>query len=314
MRARGDSPFKIPVDLDAKRNWEAAYREHFRDAFLASHEVSDAQRARLLFLETMRIYHEMPYHLRQQSDASGDRAYARGQLAEYIAGVLAYAGLTVGRDDDVALDKLLLPLGYFFRSAGSDLTVREQMISRLLTTSNPELRNRSAGLWQQLQLRRHPLDLQRTTLDGGSFDLAQLKGKIVLLDFWSTGCSSCISAMPHLKDVLSRYRSQGFEIVSLCLDEEKNRDQIEKIMARFGANWPVILEPWSTTPLRERFNFTFVPVYMLLDRDGLLVSLDAGGEKLEPAVRRLLGLQGTPAIAAPDFESGASSAGAVPLD
>lgn len=314
--ARGMRPKDIPRDEEASQRWETLFHGVLRNALLGSTQATDSQRARLIFFETSRIFSDVTSRFGSSPEllprTAEDVAWVNRRLSDYLAGVLAYAELVKGDEHEVLLGGLVTHLNQFFIMAGRDLAGREEAVGKLLVTTNVALREKVSGLWQQLDLRRRPLDFRRETIDGRPFDLASLRGKIVLLDFWSTSCASCIGEMPHVKEVFDRYRPQGFEVVSICLDEQKNRKRIGQIVERVDADWPVILESWSETPLRQRFNFTFVPVLMMLDRNGLLVSLDARGEKLEPAVRRLLGLD-PGCNGAPNWDSPSPEAGSTPL-
>src|SRR5205823_6653645 len=62
-----------------------------------------------------------------------------------------------------------------------------------------------------------PLDIQFTALDGREVNLAKLKGKVVLVEFWSTTCGPCIGRMPEVKSVYEKYQADGFEIVGISL-------------------------------------------------------------------------------------------------
>ena len=67
----------------------------------------------------------------------------------------------------------------------------------------------------------HPLDIRFTALDGREVDLARLKGKVVLIEFWSTTCGPCIGEMPEVKAVYDQHHSEGFEIIGISLDDKK---------------------------------------------------------------------------------------------
>src|SRR5438094_6559606 len=75
--------------------------------------------------------------------------------------------------------------------------------------------------------------------------LASLKGKIVLVDFWTYSCINCIRTIPHLNDWYQRYADKGFVIVGVHSPEfefEKNYDNVKAAVQKFGIKYPVILD------------------------------------------------------------------------
>ncbi len=56
-----------------------------------------------------------------------------------------------------------------------------------------------------------------TTLEGKKIHMADLKGKVVLINFWATDCPGCIKEMPDLIDTYNRYKTKGFEIISVAM-------------------------------------------------------------------------------------------------
>jgi thiol-disulfide isomerase/thioredoxin len=75
--------------------------------------------------------------------------------------------------------------------------------------------------------------------------LASLKGKVVLVDFWTYSCINCIRTLPHLNDWYQRYADKGFVIVGVHSPEfefEKNYDNVKAAVQKLGIKFPVILD------------------------------------------------------------------------
>jgi thiol-disulfide isomerase/thioredoxin len=75
--------------------------------------------------------------------------------------------------------------------------------------------------------------------------LASLRGKVVLVDFWTYSCINCIRTLPHLNDWYQRYAAQGFVIVGVHSPEfefEKNYDNVKAAVQKFGIKFPVLLD------------------------------------------------------------------------
>lgn len=128
-----------------------------------------------------------------------------------------------------------------------------------------------ASYHRRKALSNSPMELNAFTIEGALFDLASLRGQIVLIDHWNTGCVSCIEAMPIINDTYERYRDKGFVVVSMAYDGDSKKNRVMRIKKELG------LEDWisiNAEPLREemfeRYDIWTFPQYMLLNRDGTL--------------------------------------------
>ena len=121
-----------------------------------------------------------------------------------------------------------------------------------------------------LELADRPFEFRGQTLNGTPFDLADLRGKIVLVDHWSTGCASCIEAMPGIHDIYLEYKDRGFEVVSLGYDATRARNRVLRIKDELGLSWVTVDAEEQRTEMFERFGWSGFPQYFLLNRDGTL--------------------------------------------
>ena len=131
-----------------------------------------------------------------------------------------------------------------------------------------------------------PLELSFTALDGTKINLAEMKGKVVLIDFWATWCGPCVGEMPNVKSVYDKYHAQGFEILGVSLDESK--DDLEKFLKKNAIAWPQYFDGkhWNNE-ISFRFGINAIPAEWLIDKKGVLRETNARGH-IEESVSELL--------------------------
>jgi thiol-disulfide isomerase/thioredoxin len=122
--------------------------------------------------------------------------------------------------------------------------------------------------------------------------LSDLKGKVVLVDFWTYSCINCIRTLPYLVDWNQKYSDKGLVIVGIHSPEfefEKNIDNVKQAVTRFGIKYPVLLDNDHGT--WNAFQNSYWPRKYLLDSEGY-IRYDHIGEggyvETENAIRNLL--------------------------
>jgi len=137
-----------------------------------------------------------------------------------------------------------------------------------------------------MDLRGKPLELSFTAVDGRKVDLADLRGKVVIVDFWATWCPPCVEEAPALVEIYEKFKDQGFAVVGISLDKEKAA--LESFITETKMTWPQFFDGkgWDNE-LAKRFNIQSVPTMWLLDREGKLVDANPR-ERLEKSVEAAL--------------------------
>ncbi len=115
--------------------------------------------------------------------------------------------------------------------------------------------------------RRQEADFTLTDLQGKTWSLRQLKGKVVLVNFWATWCPPCRKEMPDLNTLYQRFKDQGFVILAIS-DEEAGK--VKPFIAERNISYPVMLDPGRK--VNELFQVEGIPKSFVYDREGKLVA------------------------------------------
>lgn len=138
-------------------------------------------------------------------------------------------------------------------------------------------------------LREEPMELTFTALDGRKVDLAELRGKVVLIDCWATWCVPCVKELPNINAALAKWGPQGFTVVGVSFDRRSDRAKLVKFVEDEKLDWPHWYhEGEGSNPFGKRFNIRSIPATFLLGRDGRLISTDTHGEKLESLLSKVM--------------------------
>jgi cytochrome c biogenesis protein CcdA/thiol-disulfide isomerase/thioredoxin len=142
-----------------------------------------------------------------------------------------------------------------------------------------------------------PLHVDGSWINSRPLTIAQLRGKVVLVDFWTYSCINCLRTLPHLKAWYAAYHSKGLVIIGVHTPEfafEHVTSNVRAAVKRLGVTWPVMQDNRYKT--WDNYANQYWPAEYLVDRTGHIRHTHFGeGEypKTESLIRTLLGAHGT---------------------
>ena len=142
-------------------------------------------------------------------------------------------------------------------------------------------------------------------LNSKPLTLAQLKGKVVLLDFWTYTCINCIRTLPHITQWYTKYKDKGLEIIGIHTPEfafEKSKPHVEDAIKRFNITYPIALDNDYKT--WKAYNNRYWPSHYLVDQNGIIVKTQFGEgnyTEMENAICALLNVPQCEKIDEPPF-------------
>ncbi len=136
-----------------------------------------------------------------------------------------------------------------------------------------------------------------TWLNSDPLTIAQLKGKVVLVDFWTYTCINCVRTLPYVTKWYETYKDQGFVVIGMHTPEfavEKLTPNVQKALKRYNITYPVAQDnDYKTWTAYEN---SFWPAHYLIDKNGNIVYTHFGEGKYEVTenkIRELLGQEPT---------------------
>ena len=127
-------------------------------------------------------------------------------------------------------------------------------------------------------------DFRLQSLDGTEVRLADLRGRVVLINFWATWCGPCKAEMPLFEDRYTTYRESGLEILAVNVGE--TTDVIRPFVDELGLGFPILLDP--DLQVHDLYRVLGYPTTLTVDREGIVADVHVGSwldEQLDAVLR-----------------------------
>lgn len=124
----------------------------------------------------------------------------------------------------------------------------------------------------------------------GPVTLANLKGRLVYVDFWASWCGPCRTSFPWMNEMQAKYGKQGLQVVGINLDQSQS--DAGKFLSSLPAHFPIVFDPTSALP--KAYGVKGMPTSFLVDQNGIVILQhqgfrEADKAELENTIRQHLG-------------------------
>jgi peroxiredoxin len=111
-------------------------------------------------------------------------------------------------------------------------------------------------------------DFTLTGLDGKSYTLSKLRGKVVMLDFWATWCGPCRIEMPHVQKLHSEFKTKGLVVFGVNYGETSTR--VKPFIAKNAYDFTILMD--SNQEVGGHYQVNGIPALFIIDKDGVIRS------------------------------------------
>lgn len=120
-------------------------------------------------------------------------------------------------------------------------------------------------------------------INSGAYTLEDLKGKIVVLDFWATWCGPCINSIPKNNAIAQKYKDDVI-IIGICA--KKGSARMKDMVKEHNIQYPTAIDKGDRT--NDAYRANGYPDYYVIDRSGKLIVADCANSKVEDVIKKIL--------------------------
>ncbi len=141
---------------------------------------------------------------------------------------------------------------------------------------------------QDPQIGKPAPDFQFQNPEGQATSLSDLRGKTVLINFWTTWCPPCVYEMPHIQQVYEEWSGKGLMVLAINVGESSSK--VKGFLRSEGLSLPVLLD--ANHDVAPRYRVMYFPTTFLIDKDGIIRGIKIGAflskEEIEGWIRGVI--------------------------
>src|SRR5882724_4084392 len=119
----------------------------------------------------------------------------------------------------------------------------------------------------------------------GQIKAEEMKGKVVIVDFYATWCGPCMAAIPHNNELLKKYKDKGLLILGVCTNS-RGQEKMEQTARDKGMEYPTARDPQLRS--QKAWAVHYYPTYAIVDRKGIVRIIGVQPSQVEKVVEKLL--------------------------
>lgn len=270
--------FRVWGSDESHQTTYSSETDYFSKAFFGSSDLTDPElgRSPVLFYKAMEFTSTMP---RLPGGAAIMQSSMQNYLDQTPAGSstrkVMMMGFVFGLEQS-GNEALYVAMGKDYLKEFPEMTGTSQQIQSKISAMS------------LLAIGSAPPPISLPTPEGPNFGLEDLKGKVVLIDFWASWCRPCRAENPNVVKMYAKYHEAGFDILSVSLDRQK--PAWENAIKQDNMTWHHVsdLKFWQCKAAKD-YNVSSIPQTFLLDRDGNILAKNLRGEALGQKLSEIFG-------------------------